>query len=88
MSDLGTLPGDVDNFASGINNRGQVVGASFDQNQNPRAFIWQNGCLSLCRRNFFSAFPKRIGRNCYQIVALSSNRSIDGDSHFPVSSFS
>jgi len=43
---LGTLPGDVASTADGINNKGQVVGGSFDRNGNERAFIWQNGVMT------------------------------------------
>ena len=36
-------PGDVNSFAWGINERGQIVGQSIDANGNPRAVLWQNG---------------------------------------------
>jgi probable HAF family extracellular repeat protein len=46
MQDLGTLPGDSNSLAFGINEQGQVVGGSctwtFDL---CRAFLWQNGVL-------------------------------------------
>ena len=45
MSDLGTLPGDVDNFAGGINDAGQVVGESCDASENCRGYLWQNGSM-------------------------------------------
>ena len=41
MQDLGTLPGDVDSAAIGINDMGQIVGVSIDANFNPRAFLRQ-----------------------------------------------
>jgi len=41
MQDLGTLPGDVDSAAIGINDNGQIVGVSIDANFNPRAFLRQ-----------------------------------------------
>jgi probable HAF family extracellular repeat protein len=41
MQDLGTLPGDVDSAAIGINDIGQIVGVSLDANFNPRAFLRQ-----------------------------------------------
>ena len=44
MTDLGTL--DVSSFAPAINNRGEVVGASCDQNNNCRAVLWQNGSIT------------------------------------------
>ena len=41
------LPGDLDAFATGINNRGQVVGNDFDPNFNwSHGFIWQNGVMT------------------------------------------
>lgn len=46
MKDLGTLSGDVDSSAVGINDRGVVVGGSIDASGNPRAFIWQNGAMA------------------------------------------
>lgn len=46
MSDLGTLPGDVDSFAGGINDEGQVVGESCDASGNCRGFLWQKGTMS------------------------------------------
>ena len=45
MTDLGTLPGDVDSGALGVSG-GQVVGASFDASGNSRAFLWQNGVMT------------------------------------------
>ncbi len=46
MQDLGVVPGDVASLAIGINDSGVVVGASLDQQFNPRAFIWQNGVMT------------------------------------------
>ncbi len=45
MKDLGTLPGDVNSFAGGINNEGQVVGESCDASGNCRGYLWQNGSM-------------------------------------------
>lgn len=39
MQDLGTVGSDVDSFAIGINDAGDVVGASIDASFNPRAFL-------------------------------------------------
>lgn len=41
MQDLGTLEGDMDSAAIGINDMGQIVGVSIDANFNPRAFLRQ-----------------------------------------------
>ncbi|MFY9719044.1 MAG: hypothetical protein WAK16_05305, partial [Candidatus Cybelea sp.] len=46
MSDLGALPGDVDSFAGGINDEGQVVGESCDASGDCRGFLWQNGSMT------------------------------------------
>ena len=46
MQDLGTLPGDFSSGAFGINEEGQVVGQSCDQNNNCRAFLWENGVMT------------------------------------------
>ena len=41
MQDLGTVQGDVDSAAIGINDNGQIVGVSLDASFNPRAFLRQ-----------------------------------------------
>jgi probable HAF family extracellular repeat protein len=46
MQDLGTLQGDVSSGGIGINDRGQVVGVSFDASFSMRAFLWQNGVMT------------------------------------------
>jgi probable HAF family extracellular repeat protein len=46
MRDLRTLPGDSMSLALGINDRGEVVGASLDANFSPRAFLWENGVMT------------------------------------------
>ena len=43
---LGTLPGDANSQAMGINSRGQVVGVSFGGSSGSRAFIWQDGVMT------------------------------------------
>ena len=45
MQDLGTLPGDVFSSASGINDKGQVVGGSCDASGNCRDFLWDDGVM-------------------------------------------
>ncbi|HUI56584.1 MAG TPA: hypothetical protein VLY04_16525 [Bryobacteraceae bacterium] len=45
MQDLKTVAGDVSSLAIGINDAGQVVGASLDANFNTRAFVRQDGNL-------------------------------------------
>ena len=48
MTDLGTLGGRKNSFASSINNAGQVIGSRYDRNGNGnyRAFLWQNGVMT------------------------------------------
>jgi probable HAF family extracellular repeat protein len=46
ISDLGTLPGDVDSFSFGNNDKGQIVGQSCPASGLCRGFIWQNGTMT------------------------------------------
>ena len=46
MRDLDTLLGDFASLALGINDRGEVVGASLDANFSLRAFLWENGVMT------------------------------------------
>ncbi len=47
LTNLGILPGDFAAFATGINNRGQVVGNTFDSSFNwTHGFIWQNNVMT------------------------------------------
>jgi len=42
MRDLGTLPGDYASVCLGINDGGEVVGASLAANFSPRAVLWES----------------------------------------------
>lgn len=46
MRDLGILPGDASSVSEGINDAGVVVGASMDQEGNPRGYVWRNGVMT------------------------------------------
>ncbi|WP_158751651.1 hypothetical protein [Acidobacterium sp. S8] len=47
VTNLGALPGDFAAFATGINNRGQVVGNTFDSKHDwSHGFIWQDGVMT------------------------------------------
>jgi len=47
VTNLGTLPGDFAAFATGINNRAQVVGSTFDSTFSwSHGFIWQDGVMT------------------------------------------
>ena len=45
MKDLGTVPGDYASVALGANDKGEVVGFSFDETGAPRAFLRRNGIM-------------------------------------------
>jgi probable HAF family extracellular repeat protein len=45
MKDLGTLQGDYASVAPGANEKGEVVGFSFDKTGAPRAFLRRNGVM-------------------------------------------
>ena len=66
----GLLPGDVSSFATSINNRGQVVGSSFDSSSNwSHGLIWENGRMF----DLNQLFPARS--NLYVISASNINES-------------
>jgi probable HAF family extracellular repeat protein len=46
VKNLGILPGDGAAFATGINNRGQVVGSTFNSVGWSRGFVWQDNVLT------------------------------------------
>ena len=69
ITNLGTLPGDfAAYYASGINEKGQVVGSIQDSNFNfVLAFIWQDGVMT----NLTMLFP--ASSNLYPTMANSIN---------------
>jgi len=69
MQDLGTLPGDAASLAIGINDGGDVVGASLDASFNPRAFVRQNGVMN----DLNSLVPSNSP--LYLLIAYSINAS-------------
>jgi probable HAF family extracellular repeat protein len=46
MEDLGTLTGDVNSAALGINDSGEIVGLSLDANFDPHPYLWQDGVMT------------------------------------------
>ena len=46
VTNLGILPGDGAAFATGINNRSQVVGSTFNSQGWSRGFIWQDNVMT------------------------------------------
>jgi probable HAF family extracellular repeat protein len=71
VKSLGTLlPGDVASFATSINNRGQVVGSSFDSSSSwSHGLLWQNGRMY----DLNTLFP--ASSNLYVISASNINES-------------
>jgi probable HAF family extracellular repeat protein len=64
------LPGDVASFATSINNRGQVVGSSFDSTSSwSHGLLWQNGKMY----DLNTLFP--ANSNLYVISASNINES-------------
>jgi len=68
LTALGILPGDFGGIASGINNKGQVVGSNFDSKFNwSHAFIWQGGVMT----DLNTLFP--ASSNLYATMANKIN---------------
>ena len=66
----GLMPGDVSSFATSINNRGQVVGSSFDSRGNwSRGLLWQNGVMI----DLNTVFP--ASSNLFVVSASNINES-------------
>jgi len=65
VTSLGILPGDGAAFATGINNRGQVVGSTFNSVGWSRGFIWQD--------NVMTDLNTLISRNSNLFIIAASN---------------
>ncbi len=50
LRDLGTFPGQYISHAAGINDAGQVVGYAQYGIYSEHSVLWENGKLSICRR--------------------------------------
>lgn len=70
IQDLGTLSGDLYSAGLGMNDEGTVVGGSLDINNNPTAFVWNNGKMS----NLNCLVPANSPFN-FLLVAFSVNDS-------------
>ena len=68
LTTLGILPGDFGGIASGINDKGQVVGSNFDSHFNwSHAFIWQNNVMT----DLNALFP--ANSNLFAVMANKIN---------------
>ena len=74
MIDLGTLDGDYASLALGINDAGQVVGASIDANFNLRAVLWENGLITDLNK-LIAANP---GLSLQEAISINSDGEITG----------
>jgi probable HAF family extracellular repeat protein len=70
MRDLGTLPGDSASLGLGINDKGEVVGASLDANFNPRAILREDSAMTDLN-TLIAANPSGL----YLLIAESINSS-------------
>jgi probable HAF family extracellular repeat protein len=81
MQDLGTLPGDYASLALGINDGGEVVGASLDANFNPRAVLWVNGQMAWENSQMTdlnTLIPANSGLYLLVAESINSSRQIIG----------
>jgi probable HAF family extracellular repeat protein len=69
MLDLDTLPNDAASLGLGINDTGEVVGASLDANFNPRAVLWKHDAMT----DLNTLIPVNSG--LYLLLAVSINSS-------------
>ncbi len=74
MQDLGTLDGDYASLALGINDSGEVVGASLDSNFNLRATLWKNGALT----DLNTLIAGNPGLSLEEAVSINSRGEITG----------
>jgi uncharacterized membrane protein len=70
LLDLGTVPGDVRSVGLGINDEGDVIGASFDSDGNPRAYVRKSGGGNM-PVDLNGLVPS--GTSLYLLVAFSIN---------------
>lgn len=74
MRDLGTLPGDTYSSGSGINDAGDIVGLSLDQNFNGRAILWHNGRMT----DLNTLIPANSPISLFAGCAINENGQITG----------
>ena len=74
MRDLDTLPNDAASLALGINDKGEVVGASLAANFNPRAVIWAGDAMT----DLNTLIPANSGLHLLLAVSISAGGEIVG----------
>ena len=74
MRDLDTLPGDVASLALGINDKGEVVGASLDAKFSPRAVLWEGDAMT----DLNTLIPANSGLHLLLAVSISAGGEIVG----------
>jgi probable HAF family extracellular repeat protein len=85
MRPLGTLPGDANSAAIGINDAGEVVGVSLDASFNPRAFLRHGGVMTDLNTLVPAASPLFLLTACSinshgEIIGIAVEKS-SGDVH-------
>ena len=74
IQDLGTLTGDVNSVALGINDGGSIVGLSLDVNFDPHPYLWQNGVMT----NLNTLIPADSPLSLLIACSINSNGEIVG----------
>ncbi len=75
LTNLGILPGDLGGIASGINDKGQVVGSNFDSMGNwNHAFIYQNGIMT----DLNTLFPESSNLRAVMANKINERGQISG----------
>src|SRR5690242_16849529 len=77
VTDLGTLGGLGGSAALGINNGGQVVGASTTSSGDTRAFLFTDGYM----RNLNGLIDPALGLRLYEALSISNNGQITGNAY-------
>ena len=68
MRDLGVLPGDSSSSASGINNKGWVIGGSYADRKAEEGIIWREGAITGLGEDF-GAYPEDINERAQVVGA-------------------
>jgi probable HAF family extracellular repeat protein len=74
IEDLGTLTGDVNSVALGINDSGEIVGLSLDANFDAHPYVWRNGVMT----NLNSLIPANSPLSLFIACSINSSGEIVG----------